>query len=103
MLIYHIVLPERWNSFGENAAYTAESLVTEGFIHCSYPHQLDAVLKRYYSEANEVIILEVDTDKLSSRLVEEPSTNNEIYPHIYGAINRDAILRVIEKKILAAD
>jgi uncharacterized protein (DUF952 family) len=91
MLIYHIVLPEAWNSLGPDADYT-ESLKTEGFIHCSYPHQLDTVLARYYSAFERVIILTIDTEKLLSRLVEEPSTNNEIYPHIYGPLNRNAIV-----------
>ncbi len=40
-----------------------------------------------------LLILTVETEKLTSRLVNEPSTNNEIYPHIYGPINRDAIVR----------
>jgi len=91
MLIYHIVLPEKWNSLVSSEHYAAESLETEGFIHCSYRHQLDGVLGRYYANAGEVVILELDTEKLTSRLVEEPSTNNEIYTHVYGPINRDCI------------
>ena len=99
MLIYHIVLPETWNSLNRSVDYSADSIETEGFIHCSYDHQLEAVLKRYYSDAKEVIILAVDTKKLASRLVEEPSTNNEIYPHIYGPINQDAIVAAETKKL----
>lgn len=94
MLIYHIVLPDKWNSLKNDANYAAESIMTEGFIHCSYEHQVDGVQKRYYSDASKVVILKIDTDKLSSRLVEEPSTNNEIYPHIYGPINRDSIVGI---------
>jgi uncharacterized protein (DUF952 family) len=99
MHIYHIVLPEIWNSLDSDSDYTAESLKTEGFIHCSYENQLDGVLGRYYANAKEVVILELDTDKLTSRLVEEPSTNNEIYPHIYGLINRDSIVGVEERQL----
>ena len=94
MLIYHIVLPEVWEEFKDKAFYEAESLKTEGFIHCSFAEQLDAVLVRYYSDAGDVLVLTVETEKLTSRLVNEPSTNNEIYPHIYGTINRDAIVSV---------
>jgi len=99
MVIYHIVLPERWNPLDPEMDYEAESLVTEGFIHCSFIDQLDAVLQRYYKDAEKVLILSIDPAKLSSRLVEEPSTDNEIYPHIYGAINRDAILAVEEREL----
>lgn len=100
MLIYHIVVPDRWNSLDAAEDYIAESMASEGFIHCSYAHQLEAVLKRYYADTEKVFILELDTDKLSSRLVEEPSTNNEIYPHIYGPINRDAIVGIEERHLI---
>ena len=92
MLIYHIELPERWKSLDPDAAYEAESLATEGFIHCSYASQLEKVLERYYSGVANVLILGIDTERLTSSFVEEASTNNEIYPHIYGPINRDAIV-----------
>ena len=97
MFIYHIVLPEVWEQFKTKPSYQSESLASEGFIHCSYSDQLEAVLKRYYSGVEKVLILKIDTDKLLSKLVKEPSTNDEIYPHIYGRINRTAIVDVQER------
>lgn len=97
MLIYHIVLPEAWSAF-DSDLYRHASLGTEGFIHCSFAEQLDAVIARYYSRAERVIILEIETDKLMSRTVNEPSTNSEIYPHIYGPINRNAIVKAETRK-----
>ena len=94
MLIYHIALPEVWEEFKDKAFYEAESLETEGFIHCSFAEQLDAVLDRYYDNAGDVLILSVEAEQLTSPLINEPSTNNEIYPHIYGPINRGAIVGV---------
>ncbi len=100
MPIYHIVLPEVWEQFADKEFYEAESLRSEGFIHCSFAEQLEAVLERYYKGLDKVLILEIEPEKLTSKLIKEPSTNNEIYPHIYGKINRDAIVG-IEEKILA--
>jgi uncharacterized protein (DUF952 family) len=99
MFIYHIVLPEVWEKFKNKPSYQSESLVTEGFIHCSYPGQLETVLKRYYSGVEKVLILKIDTDKLLSKLVKEPSTNNEMYPHIYGRLNHSAVVEVKERVI----
>ncbi|MCB1025712.1 MAG: DUF952 domain-containing protein [Acidobacteria bacterium] len=99
MIIYHIVLPEVWGKIKGADSYEAESLETEGFIHCSFAGQLDAVLERYYSDAESVVILEIDSEKLTSKLVNEPSTNDEIYPHIYGAINLNAVKNT-ERRIL---
>lgn len=93
MIVYHIVLPEDWAAF-DTDLYTAKSLETEGFIHCSFADQLDGVIERYYKGVRELVVLEIESDRLMSRLVKEPSTNDEIYPHIYGPINRDAIVRV---------
>lgn len=98
MLIYHIVLPDVWSAF-DGDHYEAASLVDEGFIHCSFAEQLEGVLERYYSGAESVVILGIDPDKLTSELVSEPSTGGENYPHIYGPINRDAIVSETEKKI----
>jgi uncharacterized protein (DUF952 family) len=99
MNIYHIVLPEIWTTFTEKDFYEAESLHTEGFIHCSFAEQINGVLERYYQGAEKVLILTIDSEKLTSKLVNEPSTNNEIYPHIYGQINRDAITEIKEKEL----
>lgn len=100
MQIYHVVLPEIWAHFKDKDFYEAESLQSEGFIHCSYSGQLEAVLERYYKNAPNVLILTIETEKLKSKLVEESSTNNEIYPHIYGKINLDAIVGIEEREIV---
>jgi len=99
MLIYHIVLPDVWEKFADEHEYEAESLQTEGFIHCSYRNQLDEVLERYYKDAGKVLILHINPHYLKSELVAEPSTAREIYPHIYGRINKSAIVNIEERSI----
>ena len=98
MIVYHIVLPDDWAAFTGDL-YRAASLETEGFIHCSFARQLDGVIDRYYSSAESIIVLEIESDRLMSRLVNEPSTNNDIYPHIYGPINRGAIVSIDKREI----
>ena len=103
MKIYHIVTPEVWEKFKDENEYEAESLTTEKFIHCSYAEQLEGVLQRYYKNASKVLVLTLETEKLTSELTEEPSTGGEIYPHIYGAINAEAIIEIKERQIETAD
>lgn len=103
MFIYHIVLPEVWERFKDRPSYQPDSLATEGFIHCSYPNQLPTVLKRYYRGVERVLILKIDTDKLFAKLVKESSTNDEIYPHIYGRLNHSAVVDVEERILRQAD
>lgn len=103
MFIYHIVLPEVWEHFKNRPSYQPESLATEGFIHCSYPSQLEGVLRRYYSGVKKVLILKIDTEKLLAKLVKEASTNNEMYPHIYGRLNHNAVVGIEERTLNRAD
>ena len=99
MLIYHIVLPDFWEKFKDEYEYEAESLHSEGFIHCSYRNQLDEVLERYYKNAGKVLILHINLHFLTAKFIAEPSTNREIYPHIYGKINKSAIVAVEERNL----
>ena len=100
MLIYHIVLPDVWAAF-DAGLYRHASLETEGFIHCSFAEQLDRVIGRYYGDVDNVVVLEIDSERLMSRVLREPSTGNEIYPHIYGPINRYAIVSAETRKLAA--
>ncbi|MBA2736719.1 MAG: DUF952 domain-containing protein [Pyrinomonadaceae bacterium] len=99
MLIYHIVTPEVWEKYKDEYEYEAESLQTEGFIHCSYRNQLEDVLERYYKNVRSVFVLHINPHLLTSQLIAESSTNREIYPHVYGKINRPAVVDV-EKRTL---
>jgi uncharacterized protein (DUF952 family) len=91
--IYHLVLRNAWESNPEQP-YTAESLATEGFIHCSYARQVEWAANRFYQGQKDLLVLHLDPGRLSSPLREEASGPGEVFPHIYGPINRDAVLEV---------
>ncbi len=97
MLIYHVVLPEVWEKFKDEKFYEAESLQTEGFIHCSFAEQIETVLQRYYKDAERVFLLHIEPKLLTAKLIEESSTGGKVYPHVYGRINREAIVEIEEK------
>lgn len=97
MIIYHVVTPAVWERFKYENEYEAESLQTENFIHCSYRHQLEDVLERYYKNQSKVLVLHINPHLLAAKFVAERSTGGEVYPHIYGKINRTAIVSVEEK------
>jgi uncharacterized protein (DUF952 family) len=93
-LIYHVTTTAAWKKAIEKGIYEADSLTSEGFIHCSQAEQVDGVLARYYSGEKDLLKLEIDTDKLSSRFIYEwsPSTA-DTFPHVYGPINVGAVIR----------
>ncbi|MFM7222995.1 MAG: DUF952 domain-containing protein [Bacteroidota bacterium] len=94
-LIYHITTPAAWATAQQSGEYTAPSLKDEGFIHCSQHSQLEGVRERFYKNAGELILLEIDTTKLTEQYIFEwaPSIQ-DTFPHIYGPINLDAVVTV---------
>lgn len=76
-------------------AYYPDRYEQEGFTHCSYRHQLPGVLDRYFADAGRLIVLEIDRNKIVSKIIDESSTGaEELFPHIYGPIEVAAITQM---------
>lgn len=93
-VIYHVVSAEDWASQEKSSSYAADSLLSEGFIHLSTKEQVAGVLERYYQDVPDLLLLHVDADKLVHELKYERATNNELFPHLYGPLNKDAIVAI---------
>lgn len=91
--IYHLVLRRVWEE-NPKQAYRADSLASEGFIHCSNAAQVAGAANRFYADQQDVFVLHIDPARLTSPVQEEPGGTGELFPHIYGPINRDAIVLV---------
>jgi uncharacterized protein (DUF952 family) len=89
--LYHLVLRSSWEA-QPGQDYRAESLDTEGFIHCSYAHQVAASANRFYAGASDLLVLHIDPARLRSPLKAEPAGSGERFPHIHGPLNREAVL-----------
>ena len=73
--------PGRWDVSRGGTEHLAESLASEGFIHCSEDaEQLLRVAERLYGGREDLLALEVEVDRLGSPLKREPSRSGEIYP-----------------------
>jgi uncharacterized protein (DUF952 family) len=89
--IYHITTPERWNASADASEYHADSLQSEGFIHCSTERQIERSLNKFFRGHQQVTILTLDPALLASELKYEPA-DGDSFPHIYGPINTDAVV-----------
>lgn len=92
-IIYHVVTPDYWQQFSEKEAYTAPTFEEEGFIHCCTKAQIKYVLTTYFTGAKEILLLKIDTTLLNAEFKTEPA-NGQHFPHIYGAINKSAIIDI---------
>jgi uncharacterized protein (DUF952 family) len=72
------------------------SLEEQGFIHCSLPHQLRAVAEFVYGDADDLVVLVIDSDRLDVPVkFETPEPGAEKYPHIYGPVPVSAVTEVV--------
>jgi uncharacterized protein (DUF952 family) len=97
-LIYHITLWASWSAAQKSGSYSADSLKSEGFIHCSKMDQILRVADRYYADHHRLAILVVDPSLLKPELRWEAGTDkaDELFPHIYGPLNLEAIVSVLD-------
>lgn len=93
-LIYHIVPAADWAKQEGQPTYEAASLQVEGFIHLSTKEQVAGTLGRYYQHIPDLLLLHVDADKLTSNLRYETATNHDLFPHLYGPLNKEAVVRI---------
>jgi uncharacterized protein (DUF952 family) len=94
--LLHIAHRPHWADALENGAYSGDTLATQGFIHLCEPQQLAGVTERYYLGQQDLLILVIDPAKLHAELIYEPSTNDELFPHLYGALNLNAVTQVLD-------
>ena len=95
MAVYILISKAEWESSKLSGEYRARSLDDEGFTHCSQDEeQVLRVANRLFIGRRDMLVLEVDTDRLTSPVKRESSRSGEIYPHIYGPLNVDAVARV---------
>src|SRR5262249_1343412 len=78
----------------KNSEYVAASLATEGLIHCSNHDQIARVANQFYADAQDLSVMTILADRLTSPLRDEAPGIGECFPHVYGPINIDAIEEV---------
>jgi len=93
-MIYHVVTAPQWELALQQGFYAAESLAVEGFIHASEEKQVEGVLERYYQNVPDLLLLQIDETKLMAELKYELAPSiNAVFPHIYGRLNIDAVVK----------
>ncbi len=96
MIIFHMLPAAAWHAQLGDRAYHADSLATEGFIHCTgEPERLVMVGNAFYRQISEpFLILCVETERLTVDVRWEAADGHR-FPHVFGPIDRAAIVDVI--------
>lgn len=94
-IIFHITTRDAWDQSA--GGYRSENLPSEGFIHCSTRDQVIQVANIRFRGQTGLVLLSVDTGKIAAEILyENLEGGQQLFPHIYGEINRDAVVQVTE-------
>lgn len=97
-MICHITDRDSWNEALKQGFYSPESVQKEGYIHCSFVSQVKYTKDNYFKEKYGLIVLCIDEKKLENECRTEKGSGNEsdLFPHIYGVLNTDAVTDIRE-------
>lgn len=93
-LFLHLTTKQAWEDAVIVGTYSlstkGKTLSQVGFIHGSFPDQLEDVARFVFTgSTEELVVLHLDTNKLEANglIVRiEDGGNGKMFPHIYGAI-----------------
>ncbi len=86
-MILHVARRKAWEAARPLGLYDVESVDGEGFIHCCTGEQLAGVLQRYFEGGTDLVLLQIDPERVTSEIRWEAG-----FPHIYGPLELEAVI-----------
>ncbi|MFB2979190.1 DUF952 domain-containing protein [Microseira sp. BLCC-F43] len=94
-MLLHITKREQWEQAKQAGIYRGDTLDTEGFIHCSTPQQIIRTANRFFHNQKGLVLLCIEPEQVKAEIKYE-AVDNDVFPHIYGALNIDAVTQVLD-------
>ena len=99
-MILHICPRVTWEAAVEAGVYAADTLATQGYIHCSTPTQVHAPATLRFRGRTDLLLLEIDEDRLPIEVTWEdgdpPHPDGQLFPHLYAPLPIEAVVEVTE-------
>ena len=93
--LFHLALKDDLEQARETGTYQWSTrgmrLVEVGFIHCSWQEQVAKTFERFYADAGDVLLLEIDPTRLNAPLRADAIPTGELFPHLYGPLPIEAV------------
>lgn len=98
-VIFHLTFAADWEASratGEYRVSTRDRTLDEvGFIHCGFEDQVGRVAKAIFAGTSGLVLLIIDEARVRSEIRHENlGGGDEVFPHIYGPLNLDAVVEV---------
>ena len=92
--IYKIVTEDEWQAARSAGAFRGAAVdLADGFIHFSTAEQVEETAARHFAGQANLLLVAVDSAALGDALKYEPSRGGALFPHLYGDLSFDAVLR----------
>ncbi len=96
-MLLHITTRKAWEAAQEAGVYEPESLAVDGYVHLSAPNQILATAERYFLGVPDLVLLTIAAERLRAPLrYETVPERGELFPHLYGPLNIDAVTAVVD-------
>jgi uncharacterized protein (DUF952 family) len=96
MTILHFCSGEDWRAAVAAGEYTADTLASEGFIHCSTAELVHVPANLLVRGRTDLVLLEIDEARLPEppRYERGEPSDPALFPHVYGPIPVAAVVAV---------
>lgn len=91
-MIYHWCSGSDWETATHE--YTPADFHRDGFVHCSFRQQVERTATALDRGRDDLVLLCIDQADLPV-VVEDCYDTGEEYPHVYGPIPVDSVVRVL--------
>lgn len=103
-VILHITKRKNWERAQVVGEYRTDSLETQGFIHCSTPEQVGQVANALFQGQSDLVLLVIEPARVTAEIRYGASKGGkEPFPHIYGPLNLNAVVKVLPFEPNAGD
>jgi uncharacterized protein (DUF952 family) len=93
--IFHITSQSAATAALVAGHYIPDGFAHEGFIHCSFAHQLLNVAAAHFPNRDDLVLLEINPALLDAAVVDENlEGGTELFPHIYGHLPMTAVVQI---------
>lgn len=94
--LYKIMSKQEWEKVQAQGIYEGSEVDRrDSFIHLSAAHQVRATAQKHFSGKTDLVLISVREENLGPSLKWEASRGGDLFPHIYGALQLDAIGEVV--------
>ncbi|MEO1593487.1 MAG: DUF952 domain-containing protein [Cyanobacteria bacterium J06632_22] len=92
--LFHLLPTTAISLAQDQGWYEPPTFAEEGFIHCSFLHQVIPTANRHYSGESNLSLLEIDPRALTDVRVENLYGGSDNFPHIYSRLPWSAVRRI---------